>query len=115
MAARTVVTVSHGADFFGVDTYPAAALVKIAEYVSYLVHGRADLTQVLQRAGEVDQRVPADQAAVFSEALRRVARNRGVKALVARQARALSDAAARAAADGETWTLTPVTTGEVIA
>jgi hypothetical protein len=61
----------------------------------------APLVQLLE--SPTAQTVPATEAAVLSEQLLKVSRSRGLQPKVSALARALADAAARAAADGEPW------------
>lgn len=108
----SAVVSSHGADFFGVDHHPAADLATLADHVRAhlsLERGRVRLAQLLEQAGEKSQEVPAAQATDFAAMLRQLARERYLRPSVARRARALGDAAARAGAAGEPWTLTPAT------
>lgn len=100
----THVVTSHGADFFGEDRHPLKVLTSLAGYaegcLSYAERG--PLVQLLKDPGSGGT-IPADKAAEVAQLLRRLARHRFVKTSAAAHARALGDAAARAAADGEPW------------
>ncbi|MEH0549243.1 hypothetical protein QA802_41265 [Streptomyces sp. B21-105] len=98
------VAVSHGADFFGEDRHPLKVLTALAGYAEgCLTHAeRGPLVQLLKNPGESETMPPA-QAAEYAQLLLKLARHRFVKASAAGHARALADAAARAAADGEPW------------
>jgi hypothetical protein len=101
------VVVDHGADFFGEDRHPLKALISLAPYATnaFAWNDRAKvapLVHLLENPG-AEHTIPASQAAVLSEQLLRVSRSRGLQPKVSTLARALADAAARAAADGEPW------------
>lgn len=100
----THIVVSHGADFFGEDRHPLKTLTSLAGYAegTLTYAERGPLVQLLQNPGDGGT-IPADKAAELSELLLKVARHRFVKASAAAHARALADAATRAAADGEPW------------
>jgi hypothetical protein len=101
--AATHVVTSHGADFFGEDRHPLKALAALAGYaegcLSY-AEGK-QLVQLLKSPGA--DSIPPEKAAHVAELLLRVSRHRFVRPAPSALARALADAAARAAADGEPW------------
>ena len=100
------IIVDHGADFFGEDRHPLTALAALAPYVSNSVswNDRAVVAPLLELLeNPTPQTIPAPEAAVLSEQLLKVSRARHLKPKVAALARALADAAARAAADSEPW------------
>lgn len=104
--AEAHVVVDHGADFFGEDRHPLKSLISLAPYVSNAFPWSerktiAPLLALLENPAE--QTVPASEAALFAEQLLKVARSRGLQPKVSALARALADAADRAAADGEPW------------
>ncbi|MFE1335872.1 DUF7739 domain-containing protein [Streptomyces microflavus] len=108
----THIAVSHGADFFGLDHYPPTALRQLAPYVTNSTpHGqRADivpLVAALEAPG--DRKFPPEQAAQLAPQLRKVSQDRHLKDKPAAVARALADAAARAASDREPWHWTLIT------
>ncbi|MFG2284412.1 hypothetical protein ACGFNQ_37705 [Streptomyces asoensis] len=98
------VVTSHGSDFFGEDRHPLKALVALAGYAEGCLSfaERGPLVELLRDPGEGGSIPPAEVAAV-AHLLLTLARHRFVKASAAAHARALGDAAARAAADGEPW------------
>ncbi|MGW7268269.1 DUF7739 domain-containing protein [Streptomyces sp. NPDC054842] len=107
--AEPHVVTSHGADFFGQDRHPIKALTGLAPYaensVSYFDRKTiAPLLALLE--APADRTFPAAEADQLAGQLLKVARARGTKPAVAALARALADAAARAAAAGEEWTWT---------
>ena len=95
------VVVSHGADFFGEDRHPLKTLTSLAGYAEGCLPSaeRGPLVQLLQNPGEGGT-IPADKVSGVAQLLMRLARHRFVKASAAAHARALADAANRAAADG---------------
>jgi hypothetical protein len=97
------LVVSHGADFFGVDRHPLKALTSLAGYAEgTLPHAdRGPLVQLLSAPAE--QTIPAAEAATLATLLLRVARHKFTRPAASTLARALGDAAARAAAAGELW------------
>ncbi|MEV5204904.1 hypothetical protein [Streptomyces sp. NPDC053720] len=104
--AEPSVVVSHGADFFGQDRHVLKSVTALAPYVensvSYLA--RKDVAPLVEfLEAPAPRTFPAADAARVSEQLLKVARGRGTKPAVAALARALADAAARAATDGEPW------------
>ncbi|MGW0352412.1 DUF7739 domain-containing protein [Streptomyces anthocyanicus] len=102
--AEAHVVTSHGADFFGEDRHPLKALASLAGYAEGCLPyaERGPLVQLLTNPGEGGTMTPA-QAGEMATLLRKLARHRFVKTSAAAHARALGDAAARAAADGEPW------------
>ncbi|PVC78844.1 hypothetical protein DBP19_36935 [Streptomyces sp. CS090A] len=105
--AEPSVVVTHGADFFGEDRHPLKALKALTAHaessVFYLDRETlAPLVEIL--ATPTSQTFPPAEAAALSEQLLVIARHRRTKAAVSALARALADAAARAAADDEPWT-----------
>ncbi|MGQ4733524.1 DUF7739 domain-containing protein [Streptomyces sp. Ju416(a)] len=105
-AAEAHVVTSHGADFFGEDRHPLKALQALGPYAQNSVAwtDRPTIAPLVQLLEDLEDRTfpPAD-AAQLSEQLLVIARARNIKAAVATLARALADAAARAAADSEPW------------
>lgn len=102
-AASHVVT-SHGADFFGEDRHTLKSLASLAGYaegaLSYA--DRKPIVELLQNPGDGGS-MPPENAALVAELLLKVSRHKFVKPKPSALARALADAAARAAADGEPW------------
>jgi hypothetical protein len=102
--AATHAVVSHGADFFGEDRYSLKSLASLAGYaegaLSYAE--RKPLVELLQNPGDGGSIQP-ENAAFVAELLLKVSRHRFVKAKPSALARALADAAARAAAEDEPW------------
>lgn len=111
----SAITVSHGSDFFGVDTVPVKAVRELAEYVRGILPAadREPLARLLETAGETEQRIDSDQAALLAVLLRRTAASKRLKKKYAEIAARLGIAAANSAADAEpwTWTLTDEETG----
>ncbi|MGW5803724.1 DUF7739 domain-containing protein [Streptomyces bacillaris] len=108
----TIVAVSHGADFYGLDHHPSTVLVQLAPYVtnSTPYSQQADIAPLVTALeAPADQEFPPDQAAQLAEQLRKVSRDRHLKGKPAAVARALADAAARAAADHDPWHWTLIT------
>ncbi|MEV7225337.1 hypothetical protein AB0N98_36380 [Streptomyces sp. NPDC093681] len=105
--AEDHIVTSHGADFFGEDRHPLKALASLAGYAEGCLPAaeRGPLILLLTNPGDGGTMTPA-QAGEMAQLLRRLARHRFVKTSTAAHARALGDAAARAAADGEPWTWT---------
>lgn len=104
--AETHAVVSHGADFFGEDRHTVKSLTALAPCVtgSFPWDQRQQIAPLLQLLeSPADRTVPAAEAARLAEQLLRVSRNRHLKAKPSALARALADAAGRAAADGEAW------------
>lgn len=102
--AEAHVVTSHGADFFGEDRHPLKALASLAGYAEGCLprDERGQLVLLLTNPDEGETMTPS-QAAEMAQLLRKLARHRFVKTSAAAHARALADAAARAAADGEPW------------
>ncbi|MEV7275181.1 hypothetical protein ACIQIG_33745 [Streptomyces bacillaris] len=108
----TIVAVSHGADFFGLDHHPSTVLVQLAPYVtnSTPYSQQADIAPLVTALETpADQEFPPEQAAQLAEQLHKVSRDRHLKGKPAAAARALADAAARAAADHDPWHWTLIT------
>lgn len=100
------LVVSHGADFFGEDRHPVKALASLAPYASssfsWNDQGRvAPLVQALENP--TTRSWPPAEAAVLAEQLLKVSRNRHLKTGPSALARALADAAGRAAAAADLW------------
>ncbi|MEU8765013.1 hypothetical protein [Streptomyces sp. NPDC048659] len=114
MASHLVV--SHGADFFGQDRHPLAAVTGLAGYATGTLPAaeRRELVELLEHAADGHTIEPAT-AAVLADQLLRVSRHGFLPAKASRLARALADAAARAAADEEAWTWTATTDTEIAA
>ncbi|MEV6810219.1 hypothetical protein [Streptomyces sp. NPDC051132] len=102
-ATRHVVT-SHGADFFGEDRHPLKVLASLAGYAEGCLSEaeRGPLVDALRDPG-AGGTIPADKVAPLAPLLLRLARHRFVRGAAAATARALADAAARAAAADEPW------------
>lgn len=102
--AEPHMVVSHGSDFFGQDRHALKVLTSLAGYAEgCLPHAeRGPLVALLTDPGE-GGKIPPEKAAVVSELLLKVSRHGWVKAPAAASARALADAAARAADAGEPW------------
>ena len=98
------VVTSHGSDFFGQDRHPLKVLASLAGYAEGCLpyDERGPVVLLRTNPGEGGSMSPS-QAAEISALLLRLARHRFVKGPVAAVARALADAAARAAAEGEPW------------
>ncbi|MYW65595.1 hypothetical protein GTY65_16240 [Streptomyces sp. SID8379] len=111
--AEPHVVVSHGADFFGQDRHPVKSLAELVPYVensvSY-VDRKSVAPLVEQLRAPVDLAFPAAEAAELCIQLLKVSRTPRTKPAICSLARSLSDAAERAAADGEpwNWTVDPV-------
>jgi hypothetical protein len=104
--AEPHLVTSHGADFFGEDRHLLKELAALAPWASNSVSWNdretiAPLVQALEQP--VDRTFPAAEAARLAELLLKVSRTRHLKPKASALARALADAAARAAADGEPW------------
>lgn len=100
------IVTSHGADFFGEDRHPLKDLTVLAPWVANSVswNDRTTAAPLVQALEQPDARTfPAADAALLAEQLLKVSRSRGLKGKPAARARALADAAARAAADGQPW------------
>ncbi|WP_455355974.1 DUF7739 domain-containing protein [Streptomyces sp. SYSU K217416] len=111
--ATTHIVVSHGSDFFGVDTIPVGQLRELAQYArNYLpADDHPPLTALLDDAGQREHSLNADHAALLAILLRRIADHRRLKKAVRDLATRLGIAAANAAADPEPWTWTISTEG----
>lgn len=109
----SAITVSHGSDFFGVDTVPVQAVRELGAYVRGILPAadREPLARLLEAAGETEQRIDSDQAALFAVLLRRAAAAKGLKKKYAEIAARLGIAAANSAADAEPWTWTAASEG----
>lgn len=104
--AEPSIVVSHGADFFGEDRHILKEVVALAPWVTNSVpyndrQAVAPLVAVMERPEALT--FQAADAARVSEQLLKVSRSRGLKPKASALARALADAAGRAAADGEPW------------
>lgn len=99
------MVVSHGADFSGEDRHPLKALVSLAGYAEGCLSRaeRGPLVLLLTNPQEGGSVTPG-QAAELAPRLLELARHRFVTGSAAALARALADAAARAAGEGEPWT-----------
>lgn len=98
--------VSHGADFVGEDRHTIKDLISLAPYAANSVSWseRATVAPLLALLEQpTEQTIPASEAAALAEQLLKVSRTRGMQPRRSALARALADAAARAAADGEPW------------
>ncbi|WP_217562222.1 hypothetical protein [Streptomyces sp. GbtcB6] len=102
--AEPHMVVSHGADFFGEDRHPLKVLASIAGYAEGCLSAtaRRPLVDLLKDPGEGGA-IPPDKAVAVAELLMKIARHRWTKAPAAAHARALADAADRAAEAGEPW------------
>jgi hypothetical protein len=102
--AEPHVVTSHGADFFGEDRHPLKALVSLAGYAEGCLSRdeRGPVVLLLSNPGEGGT-MSASQAAEVAKLLLKLARHRFVRAKESAVARALADAAERAAAAGEPW------------
>ncbi|MFZ3599865.1 hypothetical protein [Streptomyces sp. BH104] len=99
----THLTTSHGADFFGVDNHPLPLVRKLADYA----YGQLPFEEGRKVRGlleaPAERSVPADEAAQFAPLLLKLSAGRGIPKKLSALARLLGDAAARAAADAESW------------
>lgn len=100
----THVVVSYGADFFGEDRHTLKALTSLAGYAEGCLsrEERGPVVLLLSNPGEGGT-MPASQAAEVAQLLLKLARHRFVRPKESAVARALADAAERAAADGQPW------------
>lgn len=106
------IAVSHGADFFGLDHYQSAVLTTLAARVSATIplDQRLAATPLIKALeAPTDREFTPSEAAQLSEQLLQVSRNRHTRTGDAATARALADAAARAASDREPWHWTLIT------
>lgn len=100
------VVTSHGADFFGEDRHPLTVLEKLAAYTDSLlprddIRGRVyDVLANAHRGHDIDPGTAGILAGVFGQ----LASHRALVKKFAVPARLLALSAARAAAEGETWT-----------
>ena len=104
--AEPSVVVSHGADFFGQDRHLLKEVADLAAWVENSVpyNDRKSVAPlVAAMEGREALAFPAADAAYASEVLLKVSRIRQMKPRASALARALADAAARAATDGEPW------------
>ncbi|MEV8606308.1 hypothetical protein AB0465_41350 [Streptomyces griseoviridis] len=104
--AEPSLLTSHGADFFGQDRHLLVDVVALAAWVTNAVpydDRKAVAPLVAAMEGREALAFPAADAAYASEVLLKVSRIRQMKPRASALARALADAAARAAADGEPW------------
>ncbi|NEC40138.1 hypothetical protein [Streptomyces rubrogriseus] len=103
-APEAHVVTSHGADFFGEDRHPLKSLTSLAGYAEGCLSRdeRGPVVLLLTNPGEGGTMTPS-QAAEVGALLHKLARHRFVRAKESAVARALADAAARAAAAGEPW------------
>jgi hypothetical protein len=104
--AEAHVTTTHGADFFGEDRHLLKDLAALAPWVANSVayndrQAVAPLVAALEKPE--DRTFPASDVALLSEQLLKASRSPHLKPRASSLARALADAAARAAADGEPW------------
>ncbi|NUO40579.1 MAG: hypothetical protein HOV82_00935 [Streptomyces sp.] len=104
--AEDHVVTSHGADFVGQDRHTLKSLIALAPWASnsFSWNDRQAVAPLVQALEAPSARTftPAE-AAVLAEQLLKVSRHRDLKPRPSALARALADAAARAAADGEPW------------
>ncbi|MFC8223937.1 hypothetical protein ACFUTY_37935 [Streptomyces sp. NPDC057362] len=102
--AEAHVVTSHGADFFGEDRHPLKSLTSLAGYAEGCLSRdeRGPVVLLLASPGEGGT-MTASQAAEVGALLLKLARHRFVRAKEAAVARALADAAVRAADAGEPW------------
>ncbi|MFE1335874.1 DUF7739 domain-containing protein [Streptomyces microflavus] len=101
-----MIAVSHGADFFGLDHYQGAVLTALAARVSATIplDQRLAATPLIKALETpADRQFTPSEAAQLSEQLLHVSRDPLTRAGDAATARALADAAARAASDREPW------------
>ncbi|MFI9187649.1 hypothetical protein ACIGXG_36235 [Streptomyces goshikiensis] len=104
--AEPSIVVSHGADFFGQDRHALKEVAALAAWVtnSMPYNDRQAVAPLVAAMEHPEpQTFPAATVGLVSEQLLKVARTRHLKPRAAALARALADAAARAAADGEHW------------
>lgn len=104
--AEPSIVTSHGADFFGYDHHLRKDVAALAAWVANSVpYNDRKLVAPLVEALEFpkSRTFPADAAAVAAQQLLKVSRVRQLTPKASALARALADAAARAAADGEPW------------
>ncbi|MFJ7345782.1 hypothetical protein ACIQU3_36560 [Streptomyces sp. NPDC101110] len=104
----THVTVSHGADFEGVDRFTVKQLRELGQYVRGVLSydDYTKLTPVLDHAGESELEFNTAEAALMAVLLRRAAAARTLPKKYAGPALLLGLSAARAVDEGEPWTWT---------
>lgn len=109
----THVSVSHGADFEGVDRFTVRELRDLGQYVRGVLpyDDARKLALVLDDAGVEPRTFGTDQAVVLAVLLRRVTAARTLPRKYAGPALLLGLSAARAVDEGEPWTWTPEETG----
>lgn len=103
---ETHVVVSHGSDFFGEDRLTVKALAALAAQRPYGLLPWPEcqpLVNLLNDPGTDARTFPPETAGELAGLLEPLAVCPSVKGKAAVAARLLADAAARAAADGETW------------
>ncbi|MEU8967031.1 hypothetical protein AB0C89_35780 [Streptomyces sp. NPDC048491] len=102
--AEAHVVTSHGSDFFGEDRHTLKSLTSLAGYAEgcLLYDERGPVVLLLSSPGDGGTMTPK-QAAEVAEPLLKLARHRFVRPQESRVARALADAATRAADAGEPW------------
>lgn len=109
MTTMTHIVTSHGADFFGEDRHTLKSLTSLAGYAEGCLSRdeRGPVVLLLTNPGVTNPgeggSMSASQAAEVAQPLLRLARHRFVRAKEAAVARALANAAERAAAEGERW------------
>ncbi|MGW9440641.1 DUF7739 domain-containing protein [Streptomyces sp. NPDC055607] len=110
---NTHVTVSHGSDFFGVDTIPARELRDLAQHVRGILPAddHPPLTNLLDDAGQREHTLDTAETALLTALLRRVATHRRLKGPVRDLVVRLGIAAANATTDPHPWTWTTGTEG----
>ncbi|MEU3256128.1 hypothetical protein [Streptomyces sp. NPDC006997] len=104
--AEPSIVTSHGADFFGQDRHLLKEVAALAAWVTNSVsYNDRQAVAPLVAALEFPKpcTFPAADVALVAEQLLKVSRTRHLKPKASALARALADAAARAAADGEPW------------
>ncbi|MET9957102.1 hypothetical protein ABZ135_36880 [Streptomyces sp. NPDC006339] len=107
------VTISHGSDFFGVDTIAVTALRALSQHVRAVLPSddHPPLTAILDDAGERPHILDTAQAALLAVLLHRAAAHRKLPRQCRDVATLLGIAAATAATDTTPWTWTPTTEG----
>lgn len=104
--AAPSLVVTHGADFFGEDRHLVKDVAALAPWVTSSV-SYVDRQSVAQLVAALEQPAartfPAATAGLLAEQLLTASRQRDIKPAHAGLARALADAAARAAAAGHRW------------
>lgn len=107
----THVTVSHGADFEGVDRFTVTQLRELGKYVRGVLpyDDYPKLTRVLDEAGTQEHAFASDEAALLAVLFRRAAAHRALAKKHAGVALLLGLAAAQAVENREPWTLEEAT------